>query len=285
MKINKYLFLVLLFIGFILLGNLLFLVTSYFTGIPLEVLTLKETAYNKTSLIILKFLIGFNHLISFTITSLVYVCWYKKQNVSDFFNIKNQPQIGWMISCFLLLMISYPLIGYTTMLGEWIDLPDWAKMMDESSMDQLKTILKMDNPFELILNLVVIALLPGLGEELLFRGIIQKELSTSMSSPHLAIWTTAIIFSAFHLQIEGFLPKMILGLLFGYIYHYTKNLWYPILLHAINNGMQVLIVYFSGEAFAEATEMNGPEIHWAIALVSLVIMIGVWYNADKRKLT
>ncbi len=272
-----------LFLGLVFLGNILFFIVASLTDIPIETLTLKESANNPYELNITKLLIGINHLLSFTFSAILFVYYYKKQKITNYFMINKVPKLQLVISSFFILLVSYPLIAYTSNLGEWIDLPKWAKTMDESSIDQLIQILHMESPIGLIINLIIIAILPGLGEELLFRGIIQKELQSNTKSPHTAIWITAFIFSAFHLQIEGFLPKMILGLVFGYVFYYTKNLWYPILLHIINNGMQVVGLYFAGDTLDNISIDDSPSIHWGAALGSLVFLAGFWFLANNQQ--
>jgi len=104
--------------------------------------------------------------------------------------------------------------------------------------------LKVDYSYELLLNLVVIALLPALGEELIFRGIIQQKLAASWQQPQLAIWATAIIFSSIHLQFQGFFPRVLLGAALGYLFMWTRNLWIPIFAHFVFNASQILVQYF-----------------------------------------
>ncbi|MBX7125228.1 MAG: CPBP family intramembrane metalloprotease [Cyclobacteriaceae bacterium] len=101
------------------------------------------------------------------------------------------------------------------------------------------------NPLEFSTGLFVIALLPAIGEELVFRGMIQRELQRWSGNAHLAIWTAAIIFSAFHLQFLGFAPRVLLGALFGYLYYWSGNLWIPVVGHLFNNGMLVTLIYLN----------------------------------------
>ena len=94
-----------------------------------------------------------------------------------------------------------------------------------------------------LLVLVIVAIVPALGEELLFRGLIQKYFHKMWGNPHLAIWVTAIFFSAFHMQFYGFVPRMVLGAFFGYLLYFSGNLWYAVIAHFINNGFTLLMLY------------------------------------------
>lgn len=92
-------------------------------------------------------------------------------------------------------------------------------------------------------TLIVVALIPAIGEELLFRGLIQKYFTQIWRNPHIAIWASAAFFSAFHLQFYGFFPRLILGAGFGYLFYFSGNLSYAIIGHFINNGFTLLMMY------------------------------------------
>jgi membrane protease YdiL (CAAX protease family) len=89
----------------------------------------------------------------------------------------------------------------------------------------------------------VIAVLPGIGEELLFRGFLQNLLKRIFKNDHVAIWVAAVLFSAIHFQFYGFIPRMLLGALFGYIYVWSGNLLYPIIAHFVNNCVSLVALY------------------------------------------
>jgi hypothetical protein len=93
------------------------------------------------------------------------------------------------------------------------------------------------------LALTVIAIVPAIGEEFLFRGIVQNLLLNVSRNIHLSIWISAFLFSAIHFQFFGFVPRMLLGALFGYLYFWSGNLLYPIAAHFINNGFTLLMIY------------------------------------------
>jgi membrane protease YdiL (CAAX protease family) len=97
---------------------------------------------------------------------------------------------------------------------------------------------------ELMIALLVIAVLPAIGEELVFRGLIQNELNKLTKNVHIAIWLSAILFSAFHLQFFGFLPRVLLGALFGYLYYWSGNLTMAILAHFTNNAVAIMSLYY-----------------------------------------
>src|SRR5207344_1198984 len=99
----------------------------------------------------------------------------------------------------------------------------------------------------LAINLFIIAFLPALGEELFFRGMMQKLFSQLTKNNHLAIIITSIIFSAIHLQFYGFLPRMVLGIFLGYLLVWSGSLWLPILAHFVNNASAVLFTFLDNQ--------------------------------------
>ncbi len=220
--------------------------------------------------------IGLNNILMFAVSALLFNFIVFKEKNSQYFNLDKGITAAWLGLSVLLMISIYPLIAYSTQFIQGLDLPDWAKNMDSSSYDTLASVLEMHGPLDLILNLLIVAVTPAIGEELLFRGVIQKELNKHLSNPHIGIIITSIIFSAIHLSVEGFPARLLLGIVLGYTYFFTKNLWYPILLHLFNNGLQVLALYFSSENIKDIDPTEGPEIHWALALVSMLAAIVIF---------
>ena len=126
---------------------------------------------------------------------------------------------------------------------------EWARGMEDRMIELTKLLSSYDSFGEMLIALVIIGIFPAVGEELVFRGLLQNKLQTATRNAHLAIWISAIIFGAFHMQFFGVVPRILLGALFGYIYLYSGNIWYPILAHFVNNGLAVIIMYL------------GPKIH------------------------
>ena len=134
-------------------------------------------------------------------------------------------------------------------LSEWnanLSFPDfmsgferWAKEEEDRLAKITSLITAIDSVPELLLGILVIALLPAIGEELVFRGMIQQELWRGSRNIHLAIWTSAFIFSAIHVQFFGFIPRLLLGALFGYLYYWSGNLLIPMFSHFFNNAFAV----------------------------------------------
>ena len=139
----------------------------------------------------------------------------------------------------------------------------------------------------LLVNLLLMAVLPALSEEITFRGVLQQLLTAphrlspfaSRLSPHLAIWLTAIIFSAIHMQFYGFVPRMLMGALFGYMMVWTGSLWVPMLMHFVNNGMAVLLYFMASRAgwdMDKVDAIGAGNTLW-LGIVSIVLtVVGIY---------
>ena len=162
-----------------------------------------------------------------------------------------------LFSC-ILMFFQLPWINA---LGNWNDSIEWHGMLrplyeslrtkEDAAARLIEQFLYMPSPLELLQSLVVVALIPALGEELLFRGVVQPLVSKSYGI-HAGVWITAFAFSFIHFQFFGFFPRLLLGALLGYLAVWSGSLWYAIAAHFANNAMAVLGYY-------------GEQHNWTIA--------------------
>ena len=124
---------------------------------------------------------------------------------------------------------------------------------------------------EFVIGFVVVAILAGICEEFLFRGIIQTEFMRGTKNIHVAIWISAFLFSAIHTQFFGFVPRMLLGVLFGYLYHWSGNLIVPMFAHFVNNGFSVVMMYLHQIGVVDV-EIDTPEAAPWPAVVGFAIL-------------
>src|SRR5690606_33621943 len=157
-----------------------------------------------------------------------------------------------------------------------VELPDfmegfenWAIMKEDEIMRITLYLTDFENFGEFLAGILVIGVIAGIGEEYLFRGIIQPKLHAYTGNAHAGIWLTAIIFSAIHLQFYGFVPRMMLGALFGYLYLYSGSLIFPILAHILNNAFTVVAVYLNKLGIIEFNIDEGGEMEWYYFFVGL----------------
>ncbi len=267
-------------LGCILLGALIgqsaLMAMAYFHGIEL---TSKEAVMGMMSDPNLannvKIFIGFNHILTFIAGPLLYLNIVYGNKWKNFLHLKHFDPI--LLLLFPIALFSlYPLMGYIGELIGKLPLPEFLDGMDKSSMEVLAGLLKMDSFGALVINLFIVGVLPGIGEELLFRGIIQKEIQKKWFNPHLAIWITAFIFSAVHMQIAGLIPKMMIGALLGYAYFYSGSLILPMILHCLNNSTATIALYFMGSNINVDNLDKEESIPIASVVISTAIFIGVW---------
>jgi len=143
----------------------------------------------------------------------------------------------------LVISIMMLITPFVSLLLEWnmqIPFPDWILYFTSHSETIVEAFLKMSTITDLLYTLIVIAIVPAIGEELLFRGYLQKKIARKLRNPQIAILITAFLFSLIHLDLQAFIPRMFLGSLLGYLYYWSKNLWIPILAHFVNNAQVVI---------------------------------------------
>lgn len=242
---------VLIVLAFFILGDYfaLFIISKVY-GIQLsgiEALINSPEPNDKTQHLLLK-LQGVKALFSFLIFPILYILFFKKY-LKDYINIQTSYFLLFLLLAPLTLFILMPFIGFLVHVNKSFHLPEALKHIEEwmlKTEKQNEALTKMmvfyDNRQEFILIFLVVAILPAIGEELLFRGILQNELMISFKNPHVGIWLASIIFSALHFQFFGFLPRLALGVLFGYMYYWSGNFLVPVFLHFLNNGLTFIMM-------------------------------------------
>ena len=175
-----------------------------------------------------------------------------------------------LLAIFTMLLIT-PFVNYTYALNAMLNLPDWMGALEKEANGFTEAFLKMRNPVDLIYNLIIIALIPAIGEELLFRGLIQQLLKGMFNNIHLAVLFSAIFFSSMHLQFYGFLPRMILGMVLGYLFVWSGSLWLPVAAHFVNNAATILFSYFA-QYLSFNQDTVGIEKSQSVILIASVVL-------------
>ena len=190
-------------------------------------------------------------------------------------------EIVWAIA---IMLVALPAINLLSKWNEQMMLPAfleplevWMKAQEESAKILTEQFLNVTTFSGLIINLLLMALLPAVAEELTFRGVLQNLFTSSNS--HTAIWCSAILFSAIHFQFYGFLPRMLMGALFGYMLVWTGSLWTPILMHLTNNAIAVLLYFVAQRAAWDMDKVDaigtGNTLWLGIASIVLTI-VGIY---------
>ncbi|WP_266203728.1 CPBP family intramembrane glutamic endopeptidase [Pontibacter kalidii] len=154
---------------------------------------------------------------------------------------------------------------------------EWARAQEEQLAELTKLITRFNSVPELLIGLVVFALIPAVGEELVFRGIAQQQIHRWSGNIHVAIWITGIIFAAIHVQFFGFLPRAILGALFGYLYFWSGRILVPIVAHFANNGFTVFLLYLQQTRAIDADIESTEAMPWYSIALSVLISAAILY--------
>ena len=207
------------------------------------------------------------------------------------------PQTRYLPEYFLIALLlffaSIPLMSWVIDWNKSMHLPaqfnelqQWMEAT-EKSLDKLtKLIVIYDSFSSLVVGLVVIALLPAVSEELVFRGIMQNELYQVIRNPHIAIWLSAFFFSFVHFQFFGFVPRMLLGALFGYLYYWSGSILTSMFLHFTNNAVSLLAMNFQQKKIISFDPEAADNFPISVVIVSLglsVFFLFFYYRLSKKE--
>lgn len=163
------------------------------------------------------------------------------------------------------------------------DVEALLRSVENTSAQTLAQLMGDGNIGSLIMNLLIVGIAAGFSEELLFRGTIQRLFQCTGMGPHLAIWVTAIIFSAVHMQFYGFVPRMLLGAFFGYLLYWSRSLWLPVFAHALNNSIYVVTAWLHVRAGESVLDSEPALWSPAATIVSaLAATVLLWAMARRR---
>jgi hypothetical protein len=195
----------------------------------------------------------------------------------------------------MMMITATPFIEWSVMINEGMKLPpflqgleNWMRLKEEELAELTKNILVMKSIIALLINLLIIAVIPALGEEFTFRGCVQKIFTLWTKNYHIGIWIAAIIFSTIHFQFYGFLPRMLLGALFGYIFVWSGSIWAPVAAHFYNNASAVIAAFALQKQGKSLDSLSKPEdFKWYVILISIVLTsLLLWqlYNQHLKRL-
>ena len=273
--------------GFLLIGPLLgfFLAIPFFEGNLLDQLALLANPADHPELRLPLYIMqGSATLIGLALIPLILSFSVFRKGLKSFFSAEIYGQMF-----FVVLAITITFMAVNSAFIYWnanFHFPEflsgfetWAHEYEDRAEELTKFMTQFSSTGELALAFVVIAILPAIGEEFVFRGMLQQQLFKASRNIHLAIWTSAILFSAFHLQFFGFVPRMMLGALFGYLYYWSGSLWMPMFAHFVNNGFSVIMLYLNQKGVidvdVESTDVVAP---WpAILILTLISGVLLYY--------
>lgn len=211
--------------------------------------------------------------------------------------INRRPGIANILIVFMILVASMPVMNEIIAWNQSMTLPDsmaeverWMRETEQSAADSIGLITSIPSVDGLILSILLLGFMAGFSEELFFRGSLQRIISTSSVGRHAAVWITAFIFSAVHLQFFGFVPRLLLGAFFGYLALWSGSLWLAIAGHMLNNSMAAILMWIklrSGGAYdieaATTTATGGGSMILLCSAVFTILWIVILYARLNRQ--
>jgi uncharacterized protein len=268
-------------------------VLSKITGIDIAQLQNSENLdlANPKMITFIRGMILLQFLFLFVVPSLLFA-YFSDPEPARYLGLKMPTSALYWIFGVLIIAVAYPCVEYLAYMNQKIPVGEsaerWMKGMEEEAARQIKFMLQERTPMELVKNLVFIALFAGVGEELLFRGILQRMFIRATQNPWAGIILTAAIFSGVHFQFYGFFPRLFLGILLGAIYWYSGSLWVSILAHFLYDAFVVVVVYsrptILEDPNASLLGLSGIPLLLA-ALISLALTYVILQQMQKRSVT
>ena len=200
----------------------------------------------------------------------------------------NKVKIYWFL---LGIAMMYTILPLNSLFAEWnaeIKLPEsmsrleeLMKSMQEAAAEVTEKMLNINNISGLIINLIMIAGLAALGEELLFRSLLQTSLIKICKNAHIGIFIASAIFSFIHFEFYGFIPRLVLGLILGYMFYLSGSIWVPMLMHFINNGTVVILYFLNNKGITNIDTDTFGRTSIPILILSIIVTIILFYVSTK----
>lgn len=214
------------------------------------------------------------------------------KNWTAYLKFKKFPFTLIIIAVFIMIS-SGPMLELSAGLNKSMKLPDFLKGLEQWMLSKelqmaeiTKQMLRMNSIGVLLFNIFMLAIIPAIGEELIFRGCLQKIFAKWSGNKHIAVWVTAIVFSAIHVQFYGFLPRMLLGALFGYLLIWSGTIWIPILGHFVNNAVAVVTAYVYQQKGISLDKLDQPDpVAFYIYIISFLAcsaLLWTFYTTSLR---
>jgi membrane protease YdiL (CAAX protease family) len=218
------------------------------------------------------------------------LAWSLGYSWEEYFNPRRLGAGWWLLAAGVLILAIVPfmssLIAWNAgahFPGSLHDFEVWARASEDRAQVLTKFLTKLNSTGRLLVAVLVIAVVPAVGEELVFRGVIQKNLVRWLS-PLAGVWLGAALFSAIHMQFFGFVPRFVLGLVLGYLYLWSGNILVSMAAHFAQNAFQLLVVYLSQRGvFGWGFDPDATEaLPWTLVVPSALLSAGLLYFLYQR---
>jgi membrane protease YdiL (CAAX protease family) len=279
---------IVVFIGFVFVGPLigLTIASGFYDGNLLVDLQSKKA--DPTLFLPLMITQGITSLLGLIVMPLLYLKFIEHKPFAPFFKTESDL----IKSLVLIVGIGLSFLIAISPVAEWNmkfvfpefleEFGKWARAQEDTLAEMTKLLTHFNTPADYAIGMLVIAILPGIGEEIVFRGFIQNELFRSNRNIHLAIWTSAILFSAIHMQFFGFVPRVLLGALFGYLYYWSGNLAIPMIAHFFHNGFTLTMLYLYQLGSIDINIDSEESAPWSLVALGMVFTFTLLYFFRKH---
>lgn len=233
---------------------------------------------------VLLFLHIFTSVIAFVGTPLLFASICIPQKIPQALCFSSRPKALSMLICMLAMMVSAPLVSYLEEINLSMTLPEsmqgieqWMREREDAARVITEKFTNTSSLGGLAINILALAIVPAVGEELYFRAVVQRNIleHTTPIGKYISAIIAAIIFSAIHLQFFGFLPRMVLGVLLGIMLVITNNIWCSVFAHFVNNAMAVLGAFVMARGAGMEVSQYSCSL-WA-AIGSMILCAGLLY--------
>lgn len=212
---------------------------------------------------------------------------------AKFLMVEKRPDGTMLLLVAATIVAAVPAMNWIVEWNKSLTLPEsmagmeeWMRAAEENAAQMTMMLFGNWSTGAYIVALMIAGVLAGVSEEMYFRGTLQRLIATVPVSKHVAVWVTAVIFSAVHMQFYGFVPRLLLGAYFGYLAVWTECLWVPVVAHILNNSLAATSIWMAHRNGTAAMDSIGTEPqHWWLTLTSVVITAWLIMMTYKRKET
>ena len=227
---------------------------------------------------------GIGMFVGFILGGILYMRLVERISV---FELNKNKELSFLLFAliFVLMFFVTPLIAYLVEFNQGLHLGSFdafARITEAKAQKLTEFLVGIENNTQLFLAFVVVAVIPAVGEEIVFRGLIQTHLTRLTRNAHVGVWVGAAIFSAIHFQFFGFLPRMLLGALLGYLYLWSGNLWYPIFGHFVNNATALFVMVAYKKNLIPTNFEKTDNFPLPVLLISVVVVGFILYFFKKN---
>lgn len=223
-----------------------------------------------------------NHLFSFILPAIATAVFVYKNLWTNYLRLDKKPLFQSIVLGAIWFVVSIPFVQMVYQFNQKLHLPQWMLNLESDTSNLLEGIIAQNNLYEIVINVCLIGVIPAIGEEMIFRGVVQQQIGRLLKNEHVVVWISAAIFSAIHMQFQGFFARMLLGALLGYLFVWTRNLWVPMILHLLNNSLQVVGIYVMGIKPSEMDKItDADKMPWWLGIFSLIATVGLGIYIQK----